>query len=95
MLVQIFVQVIVLEDAQEAVKDVTTYVEDVQEVAMELVEGLVQLVILVVKVVVLRDVHEPVILVQKDALLDVKPPVRVEYCPIVNMELFNRIFINA
>lgn len=77
MLVQIFVQVIVLEDAQEAVKDVTTYVEDVQEVAMELVEGLVQLVILVVKVVVLRDVHEPVILVQKDALLDVKPPVRV------------------
>ena len=77
MLVQIFVQKDAPEDAQVIVKDVTLYAEDVLVHAMELVEELVQLVILVARMVVLLDVHEHVILVQKDVLLDVLVPVRM------------------
>ena len=74
---QIFVPVDVLEDVQVVVKDVTMYVEDAQEVVMERVKESVQLVIMNVKMVVLRDVREHVILVRRNALLDVKLPARV------------------
>lgn len=74
---QIFVPVDVLEDVQVVVKDVTMYAEDAQEVVMERVKESVQLVIMNVKMVVLRDVREHVILVRRNALLDVKLPARV------------------
>ena len=74
---QIFVPVDVLEDVQVVVKDVTMYAEDAQEVVMERVKESVQLVIMNVKMDALRDVHELVILVQKDVLLDVLVPVRM------------------
>ena len=73
---QIFVPVAVLEDVQVVVKDVTMYAEDAQEVVMERVKESVQLVIMNVKKDVLRDVHELVILVRRNALLDVILPVR-------------------
>ena len=74
---QIFVPVDVLEDVQVVVKDVTMYAEDAQEVVMERVKESVQLVIMNVKMDALRDVHELVILVQKNVLLDVLVPVRM------------------
>ena len=74
---RIFVLVAVLEDARAAVKDATMYVEDAQEVVMELVKELVQLAIISARVVVLLDAHEHVILVRRNALLDVKLAVRV------------------
>lgn len=74
---QIFVPVDVLEDVQVVVKDVTMYAEDAQEVVMERVKESVQLVIMNVKMAALRDVREHVILVRRNALLDVKLPARV------------------
>ena len=77
MLVQIFVQKDAPADAQVIVKDVTLYAEDAQEVVMERVKESVQLVIMNVKMVALLDVREHVILVRRNALLDVLVPVRM------------------